>query len=92
MLGLESDTWVKLGWLLYFLVGIPIAWIFIKREKMDTSVKEAPANTSAVVIGLLALMWPILLFCVALNYSQDKADQRRLQAKDQPDQERDEPE
>ncbi len=80
MFGLDADSWAKIACALYTLLGVPIAWIFIKHEKMTTSVHQAPPRASALVALTLALMWPILLFCMALNRCQEKARKGSLKA------------
>lgn len=72
MFGLDSEAEGKLVFALYALLGVPIAWIFIKQQKMTGSVQQASSGASRLVVLVLALMWPVLLFCMALNRYQGR--------------------
>ena len=80
MLGLDPDTCGKLSVVLYILVGVPIAFRFIRKQNMTESVRQAgevASEFSAIVVGTLSLMWPVLLLCMGLDCVQARAKRRR---------------
>lgn len=69
----QVETW---GWAIfagYCAVGLPIAWLHVKRE--DIKSEDAGDNrTFNWVILFLAIMWPILLLSMAANWLGKKMD------------------
>jgi hypothetical protein len=71
--GNNGDT---LGWLVfagYCAVGLPVAWLHLRREKITN--KDAADNRSFTwVIFFLALLWRILLLAMGANRLGKKMD------------------
>ena len=62
---------------IYVAVGIPVAWLHMRQQKMTESVRKIPyAQTQSMVIYVLAVLWPLLLFAMALNYLLQKPRRR----------------
>ena len=66
---LDADARGKLGFGLYLLIGVPIALRFMQQQKMTASSKQS--GTHRLVVLILAIMWPVLLFAMFVNYLQD---------------------
>ncbi len=84
----DPDIWGKLGFGLYCLIGLPIAWHFMRQQAMTASSQQSGLNRYVVMI--LAMMWPILLFAMGVNYllgtgkSKAGLNRKKSDAKDEP--------
>ena len=64
----EPGTWGKVLFALYYVAGLPIAWFFMKQQDMEESSQDSESHRYVVVI--LAIMWPVLLFAMFVNWLQ----------------------
>ena len=65
---LDPETWGKLIFGLYCLIGVPVTWRFMRQQDMTASSKQSGMNH--VVVTILGMMWPVLLFAMCMNYLQ----------------------
>jgi hypothetical protein len=67
MLALSEDDLGRLYLAIYCAIGLPIVWLHMRQQNMISSTKKS-GNAAGLVIYTLAVMWPILLFAMVLNY------------------------
>ncbi len=65
---LDTETWGKLAFGLYYLIGLPIAWRFMRQQDMTASSQKSGVHGG--VVAMLAAMWPVLLFAMSVNWLQ----------------------
>ena len=55
----------------YFIIGLPIAWIHTRQQKMVEPIKNLhSAKTKQMVFYTLIVVWPLLLLGMVLAYMQ----------------------
>ena len=70
---LTPDTITGIVLIAYVAVGIPVAWLHMRQQRMVESVKQIQlAKGRAMVVFTLAVMWPLLLLAMALAHFQQK--------------------
>lgn len=73
---MDTDTTVKVVMAVYCALGLPVAWLHLRQQKMTESVNQIQlAQGQALVVFTLAVMWPLLLLSMLLNYSQRRKPQ-----------------
>ncbi|WP_428307459.1 hypothetical protein [Lacipirellula sp.] len=69
----DPDQLGKFVFLLYVAAGIPVAWLHMRQQKMMASHKQLKqVQGQGLVTYTLAVMWPLLLLVMALNWKQRK--------------------
>lgn len=77
-MGSDPDLFGKVVFAIYVAAGIPVAWLHIQQQKMTESVRGIPyQQTQGLVLYTLAVLWPLLLLAMALNYLQRKPKSQR---------------
>jgi hypothetical protein len=79
----DRETW---GWLVfaaYFLIGLPIAWHFMRKQNMEASAKQS--GQERLVVTVLTIMWPVLLFALAVDRLRPPAKAAKNNRKSQDD-------
>ena len=68
----------KILFAIYLAAGIPVAWLHIRQQRMLESVRQVrQPQAQSLLLYTLAVMWPILLFAMALTYLQSKPRRQR---------------
>lgn len=68
----------KILFAIYLVAGVPVAWLHIRQQRMLESVRQVRhPQSQSLVIYTLAVMWPILLFAMALTYLRSKPQRKR---------------
>ena len=77
-MGNDPEIYGKIILALYIAAGIPVAWLHIRHQKMHESFSQIKQpQASSLVIYTLAVLWPLLLFAMALNYLLEKPQAQR---------------
>ncbi|HEV2968555.1 MAG TPA: hypothetical protein VGY55_01120 [Pirellulales bacterium] len=69
------DDWGSVCFLIYCLIGLPVVWLHVRQQRMIESTKQS--RQSGIVVYTLAVMWPLLLFAMLLNYWQSSPRSRK---------------
>lgn len=78
-MGSDHELFEKAVFAIYLAAGIPVAWLHIRQQKMAESVRGIPyQQTQGLVLYTLAVLWPLLLLAMALNYLQRKPKSPRM--------------
>jgi L-lactate permease len=65
---LSDDDWGKVYLVIYCVVGLPIVWLHMRQQRMIESAKKS--GQLHLVVYTLAVLWPLLLFAMLVNYLQ----------------------
>lgn len=69
----DPDAFGTIVFAVYLALGLPVAWLHLRQQRMHESLAQAPnAQSRSLVVYTLAVMWPILLFVMALAWLQRK--------------------
>ena len=72
----DFEFWMKVGVAVYYIVGLPIAWWHMHREKV--AARDLPdtqrVRTYLWVIFLLAALWPVLLLAFGAAWVANRLD------------------
>lgn len=74
IVGLNQEQTGLVYFLVYWAIGFPIALLHIRQQRMTESVKQCHDKVQSGIVGILATMWPVLLFSMALLYWQKKRE------------------
>jgi hypothetical protein len=67
----DSERTEKLFLLAYCVAGLPVVWLHVKQQKMLDSMRQVHQSSAlGLIVYTLAVLWPILLFAMALTYFQ----------------------
>ena len=79
----------------YVIVGLPVAWLHMRRQRMIEAHKNlqnadpaGQSGLSGIVVFTLAVMWPLLLMAMGLNALQQRGKSKedsKVDVKDEND-------
>lgn len=76
----DPETIDSLWFWLYVAAGVPVAWLYLRQQKMQKPYSTIPLRQAkSIVIFTLATMWPLLLLSMGLSYLQQKPRRVRSQ-------------
>ncbi len=63
----------KIFFAIYVAAGVPVAWLHIRQQRMIEPVQQVQhSEVRSLLPFTLAVMWPLLLFSMALTYFLSK--------------------
>ncbi len=75
---LDSDFWMDLGMVGYYVIGFPIAWCHMRRENVRQedipNQGRARVKSVALLLVVLAALWPVLLLAFGAAWLSNRLD------------------